>query len=112
MSDFSDPGTIIKEAIKVLKENTDISLQSRKGLLGLGEIGRRAKDIVLAPLYVLSFWKMKDRARRIGETGAHLLLLHLQQAAPAARFHCMGHSFGCIVVSAMIAGAQNVEWPV
>jgi hypothetical protein len=32
------------------------------------------------------------------------LLIELQQSAPRARFHLMGHSFGCIVVSAAISG--------
>jgi len=59
---------------------------------------------VLAPLRVLTFWQMKRRARIFGESGAALLLSALQAAVPAARFHLMGHSFGCIVASAAIAG--------
>ncbi len=47
---------------------------------------------------------MKDRARAFGENGAHELLARLQIAAPRARFHLMGHSFGCIVASATVAG--------
>ena len=65
-----------------------------------------AKNALLAPLRTLSFWKMKDRARSIGETGARSLLDSIQHAAPEARIHLMGHSFGCIVVSAMAAGPQ------
>lgn len=62
---------------------------------------------VLAVLRQLSFWTMKARARTIGETGAAALLRDLQQAAAGrqVRFHTMGHSFGCIVISAAIAGA-------
>ena len=67
----------------------------------------KVKEAVLSPLRQLSFWKMKDRARQFGETGAHELLVALQTAAPAARFHLMGHSFGCIVVSATVAGGVN-----
>jgi hypothetical protein len=59
---------------------------------------------VLAPLRVLTFWKMKRRAREFGERGAAELLDVLQWAAPAARVHLMGHSFGCIVASAAVAG--------
>jgi pimeloyl-ACP methyl ester carboxylesterase len=59
---------------------------------------------VLAPLRVLTFWQMKRRARIFGESGAAQLLSTLQKAVPAARFHLMGHSFGCIVASAAIAG--------
>jgi hypothetical protein len=59
---------------------------------------------LLSPLRQLSFWKMKDRARAFGEAGAHELLKALQAAAVDTRVHLMGHSFGCIVVSAMLAG--------
>jgi pimeloyl-ACP methyl ester carboxylesterase len=48
---------------------------------------------------------MKARARAFGEGGGHDLLKALMQAAgPDVRFHLMGHSFGCIVTSAMTAG--------
>jgi hypothetical protein len=59
---------------------------------------------LLAPLRVLTFWQMKRRARIFGESGAAHLLSALQKAVPTARFHLMGHSFGCIVASAAIAG--------
>ncbi|TDV07180.1 CHAT domain-containing protein [Paraburkholderia caballeronis] len=75
------------------------------GLLGIGD---KIRDAVLAPLRQLSFWTMKDRARRFGESGAHALLVAMQDAAPAARFHLMGHSFGCIVASGMVAGGGAV----
>jgi hypothetical protein len=60
--------------------------------------------IFLSPLRQLSFWKMKDRARAFGESGGHELLARLEIVAPKARFHLMGHSFGCIVASATVAG--------
>jgi len=56
------------------------------------------------PVRQVSFWAMKHRARQVGETGVHALLIELQKSAPDARFHLMGHSFGCIVVSAAVAG--------
>ncbi|BAY45225.1 hypothetical protein SAMD00079811_28270 [Scytonema sp. HK-05] len=60
---------------------------------------------LLMPLQALSFWKMKDRACKFGESGGFQLLTKLQQAtADSVRFHLMGHSFGCIVVSAILAG--------
>lgn len=74
------------------------------GLLGGGVLDK-LKGWATAPLKQLSFWKMKDRARRIGESGGHKLLRDLQRASrPETRFHLMGHSFGCIVVSATVAG--------
>ena len=60
---------------------------------------------LLAPLRPLSFWKMKKRARLFGESGGGNLLRMLQsQSGPDVRFHLMGHSFGCVVTSAMVAG--------
>jgi hypothetical protein len=72
--------------------------------------GRFELGSLLAPLRALSFWKMKDRGRRFGETGGRSLLDELQRASDdAVRFHLMGHSFGCIVVSAMLAGPGGRE---
>ena len=62
---------------------------------------------LLALPRTLSFWMMKDRARRFGEGEGHTLLNDVQRAAQPSRevrFHLMGHSFGCIVASAMLAG--------
>lgn len=82
---------------------------SGQRVLGRGGIGGAIKDAILAPLRQLSFWKMKDRARVFGESGAHALLGDLQAAAPEAAFHLMGHSFGCIVISAMVAGPDGAN---
>ena len=65
---------------------------------------------VLSPLRQLSFWKMKDRGRTLGETAGSTLLAGLMTAVPAGRtvrFHLMGHSFGCIVVSGMLNGPNG-----
>lgn len=59
---------------------------------------------LLAPLRTLSYWKMKDRARRFGESSVGPMVAELQRLAPHARFHLIGHSFGCVVVSATLAG--------
>lgn len=69
------------------------------GLPGIGGL--------LSVLRQLSFWKMKDRARQFGESGAGTLLRELMQIVDGrdVRFHLMGHSFGCIAVSATVAGA-------
>jgi hypothetical protein len=59
---------------------------------------------LFAPLVQLSFWKMKKRAQVIGEGAGARLIAQLQQACVTkpARFHLMGHSFGCIVASSML----------
>lgn len=65
---------------------------------------------ILSPLRQLSFWKMKDRAKTIGEGAGFSLLEKLMKAVPQGRdvrFHLMGHSFGCIVVTSMINGRDG-----
>ena len=70
------------------------------GLFGLGG--------VFGVLRTLSFWRMKDRARWFGEMVGSKLLAQMMQAAPRnLRFHLMGHSFGCIVMSATLAGPRG-----
>ncbi len=68
---------------------------------------------ILAPLRQLSFWKMKQRALQVGQGGLHSFLADLQQATSGrdVRFHLMGHSFGCIVVSAMLCGPASDTRP-
>ena len=71
-------------------------------------LGGSFKDAFLSPLRQVSFWTMKARARAVGEIGMGKLLRDLQFASGSAvRFHLMGHSFGCIVVSGAIAGAAG-----
>ncbi len=60
---------------------------------------------ILGPLRQLWYWTMKKRARTIGEAGMHSFVAQLMAAAPQARFHLMGHSFGTIVVSSILGGA-------
>jgi hypothetical protein len=62
---------------------------------------------LLSPLRQLSFWTMKKRARTVGERGGYQLLDSIAAArAGGVRVHVMGHSFGCIVVSSMLRGAD------
>lgn len=63
---------------------------------------------ILGPLQQLSYWRMKQRARRIGEGGMHQFLNNLQSATSQkkTRIHLMGHSFGTIVVSCMLGGPK------
>ena len=67
---------------------------------------------ILDPLRQLSFWTMKDRARRFGESGARDLLVRIRRETPHVRIHLTGHSFGCIVVSAMLNADEDSLQPV
>ena len=62
---------------------------------------------VLGPLRQLSFWMMKKRGRIVGESGMRAFLEDVMRAAPNAKVHLMGHSFGCVVVSSMLAGPKG-----
>ena len=62
---------------------------------------------VFSPLRALSYWKMKALARKFGESTGFEFLTRLQQAtSEQVRFHLVGHSFGCIVMSATLAGPK------
>ena len=94
-----DPQTIFQAAKR--DEELDTITGASFGSLSWGTL--------LMPLKILSFWKMKDRARSMGEGSAHGLLLAMQSETTAKdlRIHLMGHSFGCIVMSGAAAGPGN-----
>jgi hypothetical protein len=96
------PADTATEWIGALNHRGD-SPAANPGVLGGGLLAT-IRDIVLAPVRQVSFWAMKHRARTIGERDVHRLIARLQTAAPEARIHLMGHSFGCIVMSAVVAG--------
>jgi hypothetical protein len=69
---------------------------------------RNTREKIADGVRLTSFFKMKERARTIGESSGFKLLKTLQEkAAKTVRFHLMGHSFGCIVVSSMLNGPQG-----
>jgi len=71
----------------------------------LAERLKKAKETFLSPVRQVSFWTMKKRACTVGQSGVHQLVASLQEATTdELRVHLMGHSFGCIVVSAAVAG--------
>jgi hypothetical protein len=80
------------------------------GTAGEAQLASTSDSIILLIIRNLSFAVMKDRGRLVGETGVHQFLRRLQMAAPPKRdvnFHLMGHSFGCIVMSAALAGPNG-----
>jgi hypothetical protein len=94
-----DPGRALKNA----------RLAAMAGAGGAPAFGGFGLPILLSPLQQLSFWTIKDRGRRIGETAGASLLRKMMGAistGTSVRFHLMGHSFGSIVVSAMAQGAR------
>ena len=63
-------------------------------------IGSSAKDLFRA----FSYWQMKKRAGVVGRTGVRATAAALQARFPLARLHLVGHSFGCKVMLAAVAG--------
>jgi hypothetical protein len=67
-------------------------------------------DPEYALMRLVSFWRMREMARQVGERGGYKLLCKMQSAVrpgQKVRFHLIGHSFGCIVVSAVMAGTNT-----
>jgi hypothetical protein len=54
------------------------------------------------PIRLATVRKMKDRAGSVGANGVSRLLGELLKAAPDARFHLAGHSYGCKVLLSAI----------
>jgi len=79
--------------------------QTEEISFGIGDVFQARTNPFLDVLKYVSYWKMKELAREIGQTSGLKLLTQLQKAAAkTVRFHLVGHSFGCIVVSSIVAG--------
>lgn len=96
------------EAVSALL--TEVALMESGQLPSSGEV-------IKSCLKLLSFYRMKEFAAIVGARGGFKFLNSLLRTVNdrPVRFHLMGHSFGCIVVSAMLAGdgktalARNVD---
>jgi hypothetical protein len=95
-----------KEWTVAVNAESGSAVAGEPGLLGDGILAK-LREAILGPARQLSFWSMKHRARAVGECGPHQLLVRMQQSAPSLRIHLMGHSFGCILVSAAVAGPTS-----
>jgi hypothetical protein len=51
-----------------------------------------------------TYWQMKKRSGVVGQTGVRAVIAAVQGRFPAARVHLIGHSFGCKVMLAAVAG--------
>jgi len=58
-------------------------------------------------LNLTTYYEMKDRAGRIGESGGLGLLHDLKQVNPALKVHLIGHSFGGRLISGMARGGDS-----
>ncbi|WP_413198595.1 hypothetical protein [Nostoc piscinale] len=98
-----NPANIYQSLIADEPETQEISF-------GIGDFFQAKTNPFLDVLGYLSYWKMKERAREIGSNSGFKLLTQLQKAAAkTVRFHLVGHSFGCIMVSSIVAGKDNSQ---
>ena len=74
------------------------------GAAGLGDIARKAYRAARNMLNVGTYYEMKSRAGKVGETGVADLLADLRTENPDLRIHLAGHSFGAARGAAAPAG--------
>jgi hypothetical protein len=73
---------------------------SEEGLEGITPSGFSARDV----FEIFTYWQMKKRAGVVGSIGVRSLIGAVQERHPDARIHLIGHSFGCKVMLAAVAG--------
>ncbi|WP_243074902.1 hypothetical protein [Microbacterium sp. SS28] len=95
-----DPDAVFAESL---------TTEADDGLLGDGWFSR-LREAVLTPLRQLTFWNSKNHAREFGEGAAADLVRKIIRTADV-RVHLMGHSFGTIVVSSAVRGANGSPKP-
>ncbi len=71
-----------------------------EALEGITAGGFSARDV----FRIFTYWQMKKRAGVVGQVGVRAAIAAVQESFPAARVHVIGHSFGCKVVLAAVAG--------
>ncbi|GAB3572723.1 hypothetical protein [Hymenobacter daeguensis] len=64
------------------------------------------KAAAMNVLNLTTYYQMKDRAGTVGQGGVNAVLRRVRQELPAVRLHLVGHSFGCRLLSAAVAGAD------
>jgi hypothetical protein len=62
------------------------------------------KAAAMNVLNLTTYYQMKDRAGTVGQGGVNAVLQRMRQEMPAVRLHLVGHSFGCRLLSAAVAG--------
>ncbi|HEX4952433.1 MAG TPA: hypothetical protein VF017_03425 [Thermoanaerobaculia bacterium] len=82
------------------------------GLVGGGGATPEAAALSLpdprGAIRAFTVWQMKDRAGRVGAAGVGPLVRDLVAAAPGARFHLVGHSYGAKVVLSALAAQPTL----
>jgi hypothetical protein len=77
---------------------------SRGGAAGLGDLLSGAKAGAINLLNFTTYYKMKERAGAIGESGVNSALRTLHSVPNAPNLHLIGHSFGGRLVTAAVLG--------
>lgn len=102
----------IKLTLRTVTSNRD-KIYAIAALFGIPLPGRGlfASRMLLQRLERLLFGQFQRRAAEVGSRGVHVLLSELMKAVPegeSTRFHLVGHSLGCHVVTAAAIGRGPV----
>lgn len=74
------------------------------GAAGLADLASGFKAGARRLLNYVTYYQMKERAGKVGARGLNPFLRELHAAAPGARIHLVGHSFGGRLVTAAAMG--------
>jgi hypothetical protein len=81
------------------------------GAAGFSDVTGRLWSGAKTALRQATYFVMKRRAGAVGQRGLGPILGAAHEAAPAGRFHLIGHSFGARVVSFALAGLPDGAGP-
>lgn len=84
---------------------------SSGGAAGLGSFFTGILSSARNLLNFTTYYQMKERAGRVGSTGAAEAVRAIRQKAPALKVHLVGHSFGGRLVTALALGAPGQQQP-
>lgn len=79
------------------------------GEAGFGDFFGGIKGGAMNLLNGATYWKMKKRAGKVGETGLHGVLKELKARHPNLSVHLVGHSFGGRLVAAAARGPDGED---
>jgi hypothetical protein len=108
------PAQIVAKAFSFIRPFLGKEFAAPEGgdTLNLAALAEKDMATLIDATRIFTFWHMKKRAGTVGANGVRRLLLELQVAFPQAQCHLFGHSFGCKLWLAALAGEEPLPRPV
>lgn len=107
-----DPATLFRRYAVALRDSGARPAEGAGGAAGIGDVLGNIWNGAKEALRQTTYWQMKNRAGVVGQHGVAAFVLAVHAAAPGARVHLVGHSFGARVVSFALAGLPDDPRPV